>query len=60
VERDVVSSKKSGRDVEIVINTLAGPAIALAMTVGQADLDHQAVMRARSYELAIARGHMRQ
>jgi hypothetical protein len=50
-----------GRDVEIVVDLGPGrlPAIALAMTVGQADLEHAAAMRARSHDLAIARGHLR-
>ena len=35
------------------------PAIAIAMTVSKPELEHFAMLRARSYELSITRGHVR-
>lgn len=35
------------------------PLSAIAQTISQAEQDHHAMLRHRSYELAIARGHMR-
>lgn len=52
----------AGRDVEVVIeHGIPGvpPLIAIAMTVGDADLAWQQEMRVRSVELARARGHLR-
>jgi len=52
----------SGHDVEVLVDSGipgAPPLIAIAMTVGDADLAHQQAMRERSVELARQRGHLR-
>ena len=54
------------RDVRINVNATVAPRAVgppllppMAMTISRAEQDHQAAMRVRSYELALARGHVR-
>jgi hypothetical protein len=58
-EHQTEGQRPTGADVNITVHPALPPAIAMGMFVSAADQAYIDAMRLHSYELAIARGHVR-